>query len=264
MFAFKMCPPVMPRDGAVVVPYPVVPEIAPMRILRSKSRGFTLVELMIVVAIIGVLASLAIFGVTKYLASAKSGEAKNTIGAIVRGATLAYDNERTPNEILPDGSQSATSSKSLCGSAGARVPTAAPAGKKYQPSTADGSDFKSGDTYNGWKCLKFEMTEAIYYAYHYEKGAGAITGTGATANGFAVTAIGDVNGNGTTSTFGRGADVRNGSVVVATQLYIDKEDELQPAGCAVHNTPLGSSFGTQRFVFCLASSRNSVTSRAHG
>ncbi len=53
--------------------------------------------------------------------------------------------------------------------------------------------------------------------------------TGATANGFAVTAVGDVNGNGTTSTFGRGADVRNGSVVVATQLYIDKEDELQPA-----------------------------------
>src|SRR5687767_379950 len=44
--------------------------------LKSK-RGFTLVELMIVVAIIGVLAALAIYGVRKYLTNAKSAEARS-------------------------------------------------------------------------------------------------------------------------------------------------------------------------------------------
>ncbi|MFP6684876.1 MAG: hypothetical protein VB934_09190 [Polyangiaceae bacterium] len=40
---------------------------------------------MIVVAIIGVLAALAIYGVRKYLPHSKTSEAKQTVGAITRG-----------------------------------------------------------------------------------------------------------------------------------------------------------------------------------
>src|ERR1019366_6126315 len=67
---------------------------------RFSRRGFTLVELMIVGAIIGVLPALAIYGVRRYLASAKTAEAKNSIGAITRGAVAAYERETTPTEIL--------------------------------------------------------------------------------------------------------------------------------------------------------------------
>ena len=58
----------------------------PMRsIVRASKRGFTLIELMIVVAIVGILAVLAIYGVRKYLANAKTAEATERLGQIGQG-----------------------------------------------------------------------------------------------------------------------------------------------------------------------------------
>lgn len=80
-----------------------MPETAlPSRSKRTAARSaFTLVELMIAVAIIGVLAVLAIMGFRKYLNAAHSSEAINIIGAIkaaqesYRAETLSYLNVST-------------------------------------------------------------------------------------------------------------------------------------------------------------------------
>jgi type IV pilus assembly protein PilA len=59
---------------------------------RQRSRGFTLVELMIVVAMIGVLAALALVGYRKYISSAQTGEATSMLNNI-RSAQESYKSE---------------------------------------------------------------------------------------------------------------------------------------------------------------------------
>lgn len=59
---------------------------------RSVPRGFTLVELMIVVAIVSILATIAGYGVSRYLAASKTGEAVQMIGAI-KAAQESYKDE---------------------------------------------------------------------------------------------------------------------------------------------------------------------------
>jgi type IV pilus assembly protein PilA len=59
---------------------------------KRPARGFTLIELMIVVAIVAVLAAIAVFAVKRYLFAAKSSEAINLIGSI-KSAEEAYKDE---------------------------------------------------------------------------------------------------------------------------------------------------------------------------
>ncbi len=61
--------------------------------IRRKDKGFTLIELMIVVAIIGILAAIAIPNFMNYQCKAKQSEAKSNLGNI-RTAEEAYYAEK--------------------------------------------------------------------------------------------------------------------------------------------------------------------------
>jgi len=66
---------------------------------RKDKKGFTLIELMIVVAIIGILAAIAIPNFLKFQAKSKQSEAKTNLKAIYTAMTGYYGENNTYNSF---------------------------------------------------------------------------------------------------------------------------------------------------------------------
>lgn len=168
---------------------------------------------MVVVAIIGVLAVLAAFGVSRYLKTAKTAEATLNLGTIARDANESFTREMMSGQWGAV-KTSSTANHCVCDSAGATVPAsiASVKAKKYTSDPSKDWAPAADPATKGWKCLKFTITQPQSYMYNYTSGGSCTSGTlpSTGASGVHAIANGDLDGNGITSTFDLEGDLPTG------------------------------------------------------
>lgn len=170
---------------------------------KKEPQGFTLVELMIVVVILGVLAAIAFPSFTQYLKQSRTSEAKQNLGNIYKGSLVYYyqshynvaDSKYYLN-VFPEPSVQLN-------------PNPIPKATKV---------FAVWNV-EPWMSLQFELNGPVYYSYFYLSTGSAITGAGAN---FTAQAFGDLDADNSLSTFERSGVVSaNGEIVGSALIETD-------------------------------------------
>src|SRR5678816_948375 len=147
-----------------------------MKLIKQAKRGFTLIELMIVVAIIGILAAVAIPAFMDYMKRSKKTEASLQLDKIKKNNKRSY----MENSTYVVGTAANTPGKpgggGCCGGSGA-----SPNHCLAAPTAWSGA----------WTALEFEIDEDTLFYYNYD----------GTATSYTAKAVGDLDCDGTEVTY---------------------------------------------------------------
>ena len=128
-----------------------------MNKLLSKKEGFTLIELMIVVAIIGILAAIAIPAFVNYVKRSKTSEAGANLKSLFTGAAAFYERENWTQGLVAPGTAAAASTHCTVGDATPTAPWVASDSKFVVDWAAQPVSYGA---------LNFGPADPLYFEYH--------------------------------------------------------------------------------------------------